>query len=80
VRPRCDSLRVDSLRVHTWGGRWGQALHSAVSRPFEEATGVRVHHKPHIGLALPPSLLSALHTGERPPIDVVWSTETACTR
>ncbi|MFF3768158.1 PotD/PotF family extracellular solute-binding protein [Streptomyces sp. NPDC001922] len=61
------------LRVHTWGGRWGRALDSAVSRPFEQATGVRVHHEPHVGLALPPSLLHALDTGERPPVDVVWS-------
>ncbi|MGP2438424.1 ABC transporter substrate-binding protein [Streptomyces sp. JW3] len=61
------------LRVHTWGGRWGRALRSAVSRPFEEATDVRVEHVPHIGLALPSALLSALDAGARPPVDVVWS-------
>jgi putative spermidine/putrescine transport system substrate-binding protein len=62
-----------SLRVHTWGGRWGRALRSAVSRPFEEATGVRVEHEPRIGLALPSALLSALDAGARPPVDVIWS-------
>jgi putative spermidine/putrescine transport system substrate-binding protein len=62
----------DSLRVLTWGGRWGDALRRTVSRPFEQATGIRVHHETHIGLALPPSLVSALDTGERPPVDVVW--------
>ncbi|UNT00653.1 extracellular solute-binding protein [Streptomyces tubbatahanensis] len=61
------------LRVQTWGGRWGSALRSAVSRPFERACGVRVQHEQHVGLALAPSLLDALHTGRRPPVDVVWS-------
>ncbi|KIF75054.1 hypothetical protein QR77_16200 [Streptomyces sp. 150FB] len=65
--------RAGALRVHTWGGRWGEALRAAVSGPFEEATGVRVRHEPHIGLPLPPALLSALEAGERPPVDVVWS-------
>jgi putative spermidine/putrescine transport system substrate-binding protein len=44
-----------------------------VSQPFEEATGIRVLHEPHIGLALPSPLLSALDTGSRPPVDVIWS-------
>jgi putative spermidine/putrescine transport system substrate-binding protein len=44
-----------------------------VSEPFEEATGIRVHHEPHIGLALPSRLQSALEEGGRPPVDVIWS-------
>ncbi|MCX5233509.1 extracellular solute-binding protein [Streptomyces sp. NBC_00233] len=62
-----------SLRVQTWGGRWGRALRSAVSQPFEEDTGIRINHLPHVGLQLEPSLLSALNAGDRPPVDVVWS-------
>ncbi|WP_369199309.1 extracellular solute-binding protein [Streptomyces sp. PU-14G] len=65
--------REMTLRVQTWGGRWGSALRSAVSRPFEQATGVRVRHEQRVGLALSPSLLGALRTGKRPPVDVVWS-------
>ncbi|WUK72807.1 extracellular solute-binding protein [Kribbella sp. NBC_00359] len=61
------------LRIQTWGGRWGRALRDAVSRPFEEATGVEVHHEIHIGLAIPPTLQAALDVGGRPPVDVVWS-------
>ncbi|HEX3782042.1 MAG TPA: extracellular solute-binding protein [Pseudonocardiaceae bacterium] len=62
-----------SLRVLTWGGRWGEALNDAVSEPFERATGIQVHHESHVGLALPGSLVSALDTGQPPPVDVVWS-------
>ncbi|MBZ4320468.1 extracellular solute-binding protein [Streptomyces huiliensis] len=62
-----------TLTVLTWGGRWGSALRDAVSRPFERAAGVRVRHRPHVGLALPPALAGALDDGERPPVDVVWS-------
>lgn len=62
-----------SLTVLSWRGRWGTALASAVSGPFERATGVRVTHRFHVGLALPDALSGALARGGRPPVDVVWS-------
>ena len=61
------------LVVMSWAGGWGQGLETAVSRPFAEATGIRVRHAFHIGLTLPPALTTALDNGERPPFDIVWS-------
>jgi len=62
-----------TLRVLTWGGRWERALREAVSAPFEAATGIRVSHVRHVGLALPDALRAALDSGGGPPVDVVWS-------
>lgn len=57
----------------SWAGGWGHALRTAVAEPFTEATGIPVRQATHIGLALPEALETALHTGQRPPFDVVWS-------
>lgn len=61
------------VRVLSWRGRWYDALRSAVSEPFEHATGIRVEHHPHIGLHLPKPLRTALVHSAPPPVDVVWS-------
>lgn len=65
--------RPGRLRVLSWRGGWGRALRTAVSIPFERATGVAVEHVPHVGLKLPSALLDALARGMPPPVDVVWS-------
>lgn len=62
-----------TLRVQSWLGGWGAALRGSVCDPFERETGVPVEQVPHVGLKLPAALSDALRTGERPPVDVVWS-------
>lgn len=56
----------------SWAGGWGTALRSAVSDPFERASGVRVEHVKHVGLKLPPALLQTLDAHERPDVHVIW--------
>jgi putative spermidine/putrescine transport system substrate-binding protein len=73
-----DDLRGDAsdeqseLVVLSWAGRWGSSLREAVSDPFTDETGIRVRHRTHVGLQLPPDLIDALRRGARPPVDVVW--------
>ena len=62
-----------ALVVLSWRGRWEEALRAAVSDPFERETGIRVEHLPHVGLALPESLSSALNSGGVPPVHIAWS-------
>src|ERR1700675_4137163 len=73
-RLRRDPKRMaQALVVLSWRGRWEEALRAAVSDPFERETGIRVEHLPHVGLALPESLSSALNSGGVPPVHIAWS-------
>ncbi len=63
----------DKLTIQSWRGGWGQALREAVSAPFEAEFGVEVVHRHHVGLHLPPSLVTQLSSGDRPEVDLVWS-------
>jgi putative spermidine/putrescine transport system substrate-binding protein len=65
-------VAAGELTVMSWAGRWGRSLDEAVSKPFTEETGIRVHHRINIGLKLPAELTGALEQGQRPPMDVVW--------
>ena len=56
------------LVVLSWGGPWDRALRSAVSDPFEAATGIAVRHRRYVGLSIPDEVGSAVREGERPPI------------
>jgi putative spermidine/putrescine transport system substrate-binding protein len=66
------SRMTRSLRVLSWAGAWGEALREAVSRPFQEETGVAVEAVRHVGLRLPDVLERALGASGEPPVDVVW--------
>lgn len=64
--------KPQAIRVVSWRGRWGEALSQAVSRPFTQATGIRVEPVFHVGLRLPDDLVAALENDSPPPVDVVW--------
>jgi putative spermidine/putrescine transport system substrate-binding protein len=65
------------LVVLSWGGPWDRALRSAVSDPFEAATGIAVRHRRYVGLSIPDEVGSAVREGERPPCDVAWTNAVA---
>lgn len=71
--PNSELEKPERLIVLSWAGGWGKGLLEAVSRPFTERTGIPVHHEINIGLKLPSALTTALESGKRPPVDIVWS-------
>ncbi|MCV7195133.1 ABC transporter substrate-binding protein [Mycobacterium angelicum] len=68
------------LVVMSWGGPWDSALRSAVSDPFEAATGIAVRHQKYVGLAVPDQLATAVRAGVRPPCGVAWTNAVAAMR
>ncbi|WP_206513364.1 ABC transporter substrate-binding protein [Pelagibacterium montanilacus] len=66
--------------VRAWGGVWMESLAEGVSKPFEEATGIRVRHDLTEDNEMQPRIWAAVAQNRTPPIHVNWDTSTNATQ
>jgi putative spermidine/putrescine transport system substrate-binding protein len=75
-----DVPKPSELIVRAWGGVWSESLEQGVSRPFEEATGIRVRHDLTEDNEIQPRIWAAVAQNRPPPIHVNWDTTTNATQ
>jgi putative spermidine/putrescine transport system substrate-binding protein len=71
-RVQAQPAKPGELLVRAWGGNWVDSLDKGVSKPFTEATGIKVSYDTTYHEEMKPKIWQAIAQNRRPPVHVNW--------